>query len=203
MKGFCRNFVLILTFSFYEYYTEALCAAFYKRNVTLKPVAGEQLDLCEFGENFGGRAARTRRLQQNGAHKSCRRLALGVPSHIFLELAQMSLLADYEATTSCKNVKNTSTKKQPFMLQIAACHRSVRYNNDLPLPPIQSCSSTFSAWSCIASNFDKGRWGITSIRLWTSHLCQNTVQCLKYFCNWLQHHGSDRHKSKVQLVDTS
>ena len=30
MKGFCRNFVLILTFSFYEYFTEVLCAAFYK-----------------------------------------------------------------------------------------------------------------------------------------------------------------------------
>ena len=24
------------------------------------------------------------------------------------------------------------------------------------LPPIQSCSSTFGEWSCIASNFDKG-----------------------------------------------
>ena len=29
-KGFCWNFVLILTFSFYEYFTEVLCAAFYK-----------------------------------------------------------------------------------------------------------------------------------------------------------------------------
>ena len=28
--GFCQNFVLILTFSFYEYFTEVLCAAFYK-----------------------------------------------------------------------------------------------------------------------------------------------------------------------------
>ena len=29
MKGFCQKFVLILTFSFYEYFTEILCAAFY------------------------------------------------------------------------------------------------------------------------------------------------------------------------------
>ena len=29
-KGSCRNFVLILTFSFYEYFTEVLCTAFYK-----------------------------------------------------------------------------------------------------------------------------------------------------------------------------
>ena len=29
-KGFCRNFVLILTFSVYEYFTEVLCTVFYK-----------------------------------------------------------------------------------------------------------------------------------------------------------------------------
>ena len=29
-KRFCRNFLLILTFSFYEYFTEVLSAAFYK-----------------------------------------------------------------------------------------------------------------------------------------------------------------------------
>ena len=40
------------------------------------------------------------------------------------------------------------------MLQIAASHRSVRYNTDLP--PIQSCSSKFWAWSRTATNFDKG-----------------------------------------------
>ena len=30
-----------------------------------------------------------------------------------------------------------------------------------------------------------GGGGVTSTRLWRGHLCQNTVQCLKYFCNWL------------------
>ena len=29
----------------------------------------------------------------------------------------------------------------------------------------------------------RGGGGITSTRLWRGHLCQNTVQCLKYFCN--------------------
>ena len=53
------------------------------------------------------------------------------------------------------------------------------------LPSPQSCSSKFGAWSCTASNFDKGWRGITSIRSWTGHLCQNTVRCLKYFCSWL------------------
>ena len=53
------------------------------------------------------------------------------------------------------------------------------------LPSLQSCSSKSWTCSCIASNFDK-RWrGITSTRSWTGHLCQNTVRCLKYFCNWL------------------
>ena len=30
MKGSCQNIVLILTFSFYEYFTEVLCATFYR-----------------------------------------------------------------------------------------------------------------------------------------------------------------------------
>ena len=81
------------------------------------------------------------------------------------------------------NYNQLHEKKKPFILQIAASHRSMRYNTDLP--PIQSCSSKFWAWSCIASNSDKGWTGVTSTRSWTGHLSQNTVQCLKYFCNWL------------------
>ena len=50
---------------------------------------------------------------------------------------------------------DTPTEKRRFLLQIAPSHRSVKYNTDL-LPPIQSCSSKFWVWSCIASNFDKG-----------------------------------------------
>ena len=38
------------------------------------------------------------------------------------------------ATTSCKNVETLPRKKQPFLLQIAPGHRSVRYNTDLPPP---------------------------------------------------------------------
>ena len=45
----------------------------------------------------------------------------------------------------------TPTNKRPFLLQIAASHRSVRYNT-------KKIDRPFS---------------------------QNTVQCLKYFCNWL------------------
>ena len=30
LQRFCRNFVLILMFSFYKYFTEVLCAAFHK-----------------------------------------------------------------------------------------------------------------------------------------------------------------------------
>ena len=47
------------------------------------------------------------------------------------------------------------------------------------LLPIQSCSSKFRAWSCIASNFHKGWRGMTSTRTWTGYLRQNTVHCLK------------------------
>ena len=97
---------------------------------------------------------------------------------------------EFLATTCCKNVETLSRKKQRVLLQIAASHRSVRLNSDLPPlppPPIQSCSSKFWAWSCIASNFEKGWRGVTSTRSWKGHLSQNTVQCLKYFCNWLSH----------------
>ena len=52
-----------------------------------------------------------------------------------------SLVTALEATTSSKTVEALPQKKQPFMLQITASHRSVRYNIDLP--PIQSCSSKF------------------------------------------------------------
>ena len=86
----------------------------------------------------------------------------------------------YRQPCSCKNVE-TLTKKQPFLLQIATSHRSVSKILTSLLPPIQSCSSKFWAWSCIASNFDKGCRGGASTRSWTGHLSQNTAQCLKHF----------------------
>ena len=64
------------------------------------------------------------------------------------------------ATTSCKNVETLSGKNN------LSCFKSllVAGLGDIILtsllPPIQSYSSKFWAWSCIASNFDKGwRWG--------------------------------------------
>ena len=56
----------------------------------------------------------------------------------------------------CYNQLQKCCDTPTFLVQITAGHRSVRYNTDLPRPPIQSCSSKFWAWSCIASNFYKG-----------------------------------------------
>ena len=79
-----------------------------------------------------------------------------------------------------------SEEKRPFLLQIAAGHRSVRHNTDLP-PPFHSKMFllVLSMQSSIAFSFDKGWREITSTRSWTDHLSQNTAQCLKIFCNWL------------------
>ena len=79
---------------------------------------------------------------------------------------------------------DTPTKKRPFLLQIAPGHRSVRYKTDLPLP---SHSKLFLQvlrmvlWASLI----RGGGGITSTRSCRGHLWQNTVHCLKYFCNWL------------------
>ena len=59
-------------------------------------------------------------------------------------------------TTSCKNVETLPRKND------LSCFKSLLVTGlwDIILtsllPPIQSCSSKFWAWSCIASNFDKG-----------------------------------------------
>ena len=47
-------------------------------------------------------------------------------------------------------------KKRPFLLQIAAGHRSVRSNTDLPPPSQSKLFLQVLLWSSIASNFDKG-----------------------------------------------
>ena len=59
----------------------------------------------------------------------------------------------YNQLQKCRDIP---MKTQPFMLQIAACHRPARYNADLLPPHIQSCSPKFWAWSWISSNFDNG-----------------------------------------------
>ena len=85
------------------------------------------------------------------------------------------------ATTSCKNVETLPQNKNDL-----SCFKSLLVTGlwDIILtsllPPIQSCSSKFWVWFCIASNFDKGWRGITSTRSWTGHLSQNTFQFLKY-----------------------
>ena len=70
----------------------------------------------------------------------------------FKVIAEIHVLA----TTSCKNVETLSRKND------LSCFKSLLVTGLLNiiltslLPPIQSCSSKFWAWSCIASNFDKG-----------------------------------------------
>ena len=94
-----------------------------------------------------------RRLEIHIKNDSCRALLQ------FKDAIKLLLVAwrPDDSTTSCKNVETLSWKKRPFLLQIAPDHRSVRYNILTSLlPPIQTCSSMFWVWSCIASNFDKG-----------------------------------------------
>ena len=61
-----------------------------------------------------------------------------------------------KATTSCKNVETLSRKNN------LSCFKSLLVTGPWDiiltslLPPIQSCSSKFWTWSCIASNFDRG-----------------------------------------------
>ena len=54
------------------------------------------------------------------------------------------------ATTSCKTVETLPWKNN------LSCFKSLLVTLTSLLLPIQSCSSRFWAWSCIASNFDKG-----------------------------------------------
>ena len=104
-----------------------------------------------------------------------------------LKVQQCSMSYKYEATTSCKNIETLPQKNNLSRFKSLPVTGLWDIILTSPLPPIQSYSSKFWAWSCIASNFDKGWRGITSTRSWTGHLCQNTVQCLKYFCNRLSH----------------
>ena len=100
------------------------------------------------------------------------------------------IIAETALTTLTANETNCSynqfekcwdtRKKWPFLLLVTGLWDTILTSL---LPPIQSCSSNFLAWPCIASNFNMGWRGVTSTRSWTGHLSQITVQCLKYFCN--------------------
>ena len=80
---------------------------------------------------------------------------------------------------------DTPTKKRPFLLQIAPGHRSVRYNWPPSSFPFKVVPPSFEDGLVLLASLIRGGGGITSTRSWGGHLCQNTVQCLKYFCNWL------------------
>ena len=120
----------------------------------------------------------------------------------------------YFQRTSCYNQLqkwwDTPTEKRPFLLQIAPGHRSVKYNTDLPPPSsllFKVVPPSFEYGLVLLATLIRGGGGITSTRSWTGHLCQNTVQCLKYFCKWLSHlrftSTSDLHVLNSQNEDYS
>ena len=79
---------------------------------------------------------------------------------------------------------DTPTKKWPFLLQFTPGHRSVRYNTELPPPSHSKLFLQVLRYGLVLlATLIRGGGGITSTRSWTGHLCQNRVQCLKYFCN--------------------
>ena len=120
----------------------------------------------------------------------CRRFLVSIchSSHRFVSSMFFSLFcfAYLTAPEPVAKILRHSEEKRPFLPQIAASHRSVRHNTDLP-PPFHSKMflQVLSIQSSIAFSFDKGWRGITSTRSWTDHLSQNTAQGLKIFCNWL------------------
>ena len=61
-----------------------------------------------------------------------------------------------EATTSCKNVETLPRKNDLSCFKLPLVTGLWDIILTSLLPPIQSCSSKSWAWSCIASNFDKG-----------------------------------------------
>ena len=88
-------------------------------------------------------------------------------------------------TTSCKNVETLSRKNN------LSCFKS-RLITGLwdkiltsLLPPFKVVSPSFEHGLVLLATLKRGGGGFASTRSWTGHLSQNTVQCLKYFCNWL------------------
>ena len=74
-------------------------------------------------------------------------------------------------------------------------------------PPFKVVPPCFEHGLVLPATLKRGGGGITSTRSWTGNLSQNTVQCLKYFCNWLSHlrftSKSDFHVSTSQSEDYS
>ena len=93
------------------------------------------------------------------------------------------------------------------MLQIAASHKSVRYNTYLPPPSYSKLFLQILSMILSVATLKRGGGGITSTRSWTGHFDQSTVKCLKYFCNWFSHltftSKSDLNVSTSQNKDLS
>ena len=90
-------------------------------------------------------------------------------------------------TTSCKNVETFPQKNElssfKSLLVTRLWDTCIILTSLLPL--MQSCSSKFWAWSCIASNFDKGWRGDHKHEIMNTPLEPKYVTGLNYFCNWL------------------
>ena len=93
----------------------------------------------------------------------------------------------FHATTSCKNVETLSRKNN------LSCFKSLLVTGlwdkilTSPLPPFKVVPPSFEHGLVLLATLKRGGGGFTSTRSWTSYLSQNTVLCLKYFCNWLSH----------------
>ena len=99
----------------------------------------------------------------------------------------LQILHSYNGEPVAKRLRYSDEKTTFLSPEISLLVTGLRDTILTSLPPsIQSCSSKFWAWSCIASTLIRGGGGFTSTRSWTGHLSQNTVQCLKYYCNRLQ-----------------
>ena len=103
--------------------------------------------------------------------------------------------APLRATTSCKNVGTLPRKHDLFCFKSFLVIGLWDIILTSLLPPIQSCSSKFWVWSCIASNFDKGWRGDHKDKIMdrpfmpkygtvSQVLLQLVVACESFTINW-------------------
>ena len=82
---------------------------------------------------------------------------------------------------------DTSTKNQPFLLQITASHTSVDIHSPPSSRPFRVVPPSFEHGLVMLATLMRGGERITSTRSWTGHLSQNMV-LLQLFvampCNW-------------------
>ena len=84
--------------------------------------------------------------------------------------------------TSCKNVETHPWKNDLWCCKLLVVSGlwDIILTSLLKVVPL-----SFEYGLLLLATLIRGGGGITSTRSWTGYLCQNTVQCLKYFCNWL------------------